>query len=129
MNDYGCEIFRLTNAERFRYGLSPLTWSDILTDVARKHSVDLVTSNTFSHTGSDGSSPEERVDKSGVAPSFLGENISGGRRDPKVAMQDWLASAGHRANILHVDAIYLGVGIAYAENSKYKIYVTQIFGR
>jgi len=129
MHEYERKIFELTNEARLRFGLKPLKWDDVLADVARGHSGDLATSNTFSHTGSDGSSPEQRVDKADVASKFMGENISAGRHIPEAAMRDWMNSDGHRINILHTDVRYVGVGAVYVKDSRFKIYVTQLFGR
>ena len=128
MTDFEYRIFLLTNAERRKHSLASLIWSDMLADVARSHSLDLATSNTFSHAGSDGSSPEQRLHRTGTAIRFLGENISGGRNSPEAAINDWMASAGHRANILNVDAVYLGIGSVYIAASRFRFYVTQMFG-
>ena len=128
MNDFERRIFELTNAERQKHGLANLIWSNKLTISARAHSLDLAESNTFSHTGSDGSSPEQRIHRTKTAIRFLGENISGGRNSPEAAIKDWMDSAGHRANILNMDAVYLGVGAIYEEVSRFRYYVTQIFG-
>ena len=129
MTDFEHQIFLLTNAQRQKYGLPNLIWSNALADVARAHSLDLAASNTFSHTGSDGSTPEQRIHRAGITLRFMGENISGGRNNPAEAIRDWMVSAGHRKNILNIDAIYLGVGKARVKRSRFKIYVTQVFGR
>jgi len=119
----------LTNIERRKHSLAGLFWSDILTKAARTHSLDLATSNIFSHIGSDGSTPEQRIHRVNNGIRFLGENIAGGRNKPEAAIADWMASSGHRANILNSDAVYLGVGAAYAEVSRFRFYATQVFGR
>ena len=129
MTDYEHRIFLLTNKERRKHGLAGLIWDDALANAARVHSMDLAVSNTFSHTGSDGSAPEQRLHKARDTIRFLGENISVGRSSPEAAIADWMASPGHRENIQNMDAVYLGVGAVYMEASRYKIYVTQVFGR
>ena len=129
MTDFEYRIFQLTNNERRKHGLAALVWNDAPAKAARAHSLDLATSNAFSHAGSDGSSPEQRLHRTSTAMRFLGENISGGRNSPEAAIADWMNSAGHRANILSIDAVYLGVGAVYMEVSRYKYYVTQLFAR
>lgn len=119
----------LTNLERRRHNLASLIWNDTLVYIARAHSLDLATSNIFSHIGSDGSTPQQRLHRVSNAIKFLGENIAGGRNKPEATIADWMASSGHRANILNSDAVYLGVGAAYAGASRYKFYATQVFGR
>jgi len=128
MTNYENKIFELTNAERRKHGLKTLVWSDMLANIARAHSLDLATNNIFSHTGFDGTTPEQRLHRANIAVRFMGENISGGRNSPEAAIIDWMTSAGHRANILNVDTVYLGVGAVYFAASRYKIYVVQIFG-
>ena len=127
MIEYERKIFDLTNIERHKHGLGPLIWSDALANAARAHSADLAKNNLFSHTGSDGSSPEQRVHKVSTI-RFAGENISGGRNSPEAAIRDWMASPGHRDNILSKNAVYLGVGAVYAAFTRYRFYVTQVFG-
>ncbi|MDR2183604.1 MAG: CAP domain-containing protein [Clostridiales bacterium] len=128
MTHFEYEVFMLTNEERRKHGLAALAWNDALAKAAQGHSRDLATSNTFSHSGSDGSAPEQRLHRASASIRFLGENISGGRNSPGAAINDWMASAGHRANILNMDAVYLGVGVVYLETSRFKFYVVQVFG-
>ena len=128
MTDFEYQIFVLTNEIRQRHNLAILVWSGVLANVARAHSLDLATNNIFSHTGSNGSAPEQRLHRAHTTIRFAGENISGGRSNPAEAINDWMSSAGHRAVILNVNAVYLGVGAAYAPTSRFKLYVTQVFG-
>ena len=129
MTSFEHRVFELTNIERRKHSLTALIWDDALAWVARKHSQDLAANNIFSHIGSDGSLPEHRVRRAGIIAEFLGENICGGRDSPEAVIKDWMNSTGHRANILHIDIIYLGVGAAFAPASRLKFYVTQVFGR
>jgi len=127
--DFEHKVHILTNTIRQQHGLASLIWSEELARAARTHSRDLATSNTFSHTGTDSTTPEQRVQATGKTMRFLGENICGGRNSPEAAIMDWMNSPGHRVNILNPDAVYLGVGFAYSENSRYRFYVTQVFGK
>lgn len=129
MANYEHRIFELTNEERQKYNLPSLVWDDALASTARAHSLDLPTNNIFSHIGSDGSTPEQRLHRTGTTIRFLGENICGGRNNPEEAIRNWMASSGHKANILNADATYLGVGATYVASSRFIIYIVQIFGR
>jgi uncharacterized protein YkwD len=53
------------------------------------------------------------------------ENIAQGQATPAAVMADWMASAGHRANILDCDLTTLGVGVAYGPGGPWW---TQDFG-
>jgi uncharacterized protein YkwD len=74
----------------------------------------------------------ERVRAEGYQYSLVGENISAGNSTPEAAMQSWMNSSGHRANILNSGFRELGVGYYVLENDQgsvnYKHYWTQVFG-
>jgi uncharacterized protein YkwD len=64
----------------------------------------------FDHVNPEGLSPFDRAERAGM--SARAENIAYGQPDPADVMADWMASSGHRANILNCDLTRLGVGIA-----------------
>jgi len=113
-------IFQFTNEERRKHGLPALARDDSLSEIARMHTDDMLRRHYFSHISPDGASPKERL-----APVYLnvisraGENIWGGRgldfsdsrRLARVAVDGWMISPGHRANILNPDYTHLGVGV------------------
>ena len=120
-------VFELTNAERIKNGLRPLIWSDSLAAVARAHSEDMAHNGYFSHTGLDGSSPWDRLARAGIQYWNAAENICAGYSTPEAAVNAWMNSSGHRANILNGSLTHLGVGVAYLDNSRYRYYATQMF--
>jgi uncharacterized protein YkwD len=81
----------------------------------------------FSHTSKDGRSFADRIRAAGYRGGSIGENIAAGQATASAVMKSWMASAGHRANILNCDLKALGVG--YYKGSKgYYTYWTQDFG-
>lgn len=60
---------------------APLAFSDFLNDSADTHSISMINNNYFDHTGSDGSSPTNRIFAAGWTSSnggySTGENIAG----------------------------------------------------
>ena len=92
----------------------PLSLAPALTRAARTHSRDMAAHDFFSHTGSDGSSPGERVTRAGYRWSMVGENIASGVRTPRAVVAGWLASPHHCANIM--TAGYRQMGVAFAVN-------------
>ena len=104
------EVLRLTNLERATYGLPGLEWNDLLAQIAVDYAVEMIEYNFFSHTGHDGSEPNERATRAGYVWGFIGENLAMGQRTPAEAMDGWMNSPGHRANILRPDFTELGVG-------------------
>ncbi|MEU6405829.1 CAP domain-containing protein [Streptomyces sp. NPDC046985] len=116
-------IVELVNAERSKVGCSPLTLNSVLTKAAQAHSDDMAAHQNMSHTGSDGSDPGDRITKAGYTWSSYGENIAYGYGTPEQVMAGWMASPGHKANILNCGFKEIGVGLAQPGS-----YWTQDFG-
>ncbi|MFS4093020.1 CAP domain-containing protein [Streptomyces sp. AF1A] len=116
-------IVQLVNSERAKAGCSALTLNSALTKAAQAHSADMAAHQNMSHTGSDGSSPGDRITAAGYAWSSYGENVAYGYATPEDVMAGWMASPGHRANILNCSFKEIGVGYAPQGN-----YWTQDFG-
>jgi uncharacterized protein YkwD len=119
--------FDLINVERAKYRLAPLVWDGELCRMARLHSEKMARLNFFDHDGPDGNLPA-RAQASGVMWRSLAENIAlnQGYDDPvSLAVDQWMHSPGHRANILRGIFTHSGVGIARAADGR--IYITQVF--
>ncbi|GAB2842049.1 FG-GAP-like repeat-containing protein [Microbacterium insulae] len=114
-------VFNQTNAERARAGLKPLISDLALDRAADEWARVLAKSCSFTHSSSNWRAT--RVAKAGW--SATGENIAAGY-DGYNVVSAWMASPGHRANIL--DSRYTGVGIGYAKGTCYSSYWVQIFG-
>ncbi|WP_406011187.1 CAP domain-containing protein [Streptomyces sp. NBC_00637] len=113
----------LVNSERAKVGCSPVTLNAKLSQAAQAHSADMAGHNTMSHTGSDGSDPGQRITSAGYLWSTYGENVAYGYSTPEQVMAGWMASAGHKRNILDCGFKEIGVGLAQPGN-----YWTQDFG-
>ena len=98
-----------------------------LSTVALARSQEMARSGQLDHTGADGSTPSERVRRSGYAARIVGENIAGGVPSAAEVVAGWLDSPGHCANIM--DARFTEMGLGFAENpsSPLQIYWTQLF--
>ncbi len=121
------QVFSLTNAERAKNGCNALRLDASLTSAARQHSTDMARTGVFSHTGTDGSDPGDRMRSAGYDTSRgWAENIAWGQPSAQAVMTAWLGSPGHRANILNCSLRALGVGVA--RNSSGRLYWTQDFG-
>lgn len=103
------------NALRRQNGLAPLELQDQLTAAAQRHSQDMANTDTVSHTGSDGSTPEQRIRAAGYGPDPIawGENIYGsGLATVDAAWQFWTTSTVHRNNLLSERYREIGIGVA-----------------
>ncbi|MFE0510039.1 CAP domain-containing protein [Streptomyces sp. NPDC058964] len=116
-------IVELVNAERGKAGCSPLTLNATLSKAAQAHSEDMALHQNMSHTGSNGSSPGDRITDAGYSWSAYGENVAYGYATPEDVMAGWMASPGHRENILNCTFKEIGVGLAQPNS-----YWTQDFG-
>jgi uncharacterized protein YkwD len=119
------QVVDLTNQYRLAAGCAPLTVSPRLTAAAAAHSQDMATNNFFSHTGSDGSTPWDRIRRTGYTYSTAAENIAAGYRTAEQVVQGWYSSSGHRQNMLNCNL--REIGVAYADGGSYGRYWTQVF--
>jgi uncharacterized protein YkwD len=111
-------IVCLHNQIRARNGLPALRENTRLRRAALGHSREMVSDGYFEHTTPDGVTMVDRILRSRyVGPNdgwALGENLAwgtGSLATPRGAVQAWMDSPGHRANILRRTYRELGVGI------------------
>lgn len=105
----------------------PLTLAPALTRAAEAHARDMAAHGLFSHIGSNGSTPAERITRAGYRWSRIGENIASDVGTPRKAVADWLASPPHCANIMNARFRQMGVAFAVNDNSAGTIYWTEEF--
>lgn len=118
-------VVGLVNAERAAASprCDPLAVDGRLAAAAQGHSDDMAANDYFSHTSLNGDTLADRARAAGFTGGTLGENIAAGQRTPQDVMAAWMASAGHRANILNCDYTVIGVGL-----NEDGWYWTQMFG-
>ena len=109
----------LLNAERTSRGLRALKVNSRLSGAARQHSSDMVRKRYFSHNSRSGSDMGDRIRSngylSGARSWMIGENLawgSGERSTPRSIVKAWMASPGHRHNILTGRFREIGIGVA-----------------
>jgi uncharacterized protein YkwD len=113
---YATEVIRLVNVERSNNGLAALMAQTNIRDAAQKHTIDMACNFFVSHTGSDGSVFEDRLDLFGYYWMYAGENIAAGYATPSAVVTAWMNSSLHRANILDPEFTEIGVGYVYNPN-------------
>ena len=129
---FEAEVLRLVNEARAQghdcgaegvFGpAGEVALESLLTSAAQAHADDMHDNDYFSHTGRDGSSVGDRVDRTGYPWRLVGENIGSGYEDAASVTADWLASDGHCANLMRPDYVHMGVG-------KSGEYWVQVFAR
>ncbi len=122
---YEWQQLLLTNRERIKEGLNPLTSNYLMQKACdiRANEIDAL----FSHDRPDGSSCFTVLgDVSAPAYSRAGENIAAGYRSPEDVTEGWMNSEGHKRNILNSDFVHMGMGYCYGDGY-YSYYWVQLF--
>lgn len=123
------QVIQATNSLRSQAGCPALRLAPALALAAQAHSADMAQHNYISHTGLDGSSPEQRAKATGYAGLAGWENVAAGYQTPADVVAGWEASPGHRANMLNCQLTEIGIGMAENDASDYGFYWTQAFGQ
>ena len=115
-------VVALTNAARSKAGCGALVVDSRLVRSADGHSADMAANDYFAHDGLDGSSFVDRIRAAGYTKPAA-ENIAHGQVTADRVVEMWLASPGHKANMLNCQISRIGVGFDPRGN-----YWTQDFG-
>jgi len=105
---------------------APVRLVPLLTSVAQRRSAEMAGRGELEHTGADGSSPADRVERAGYVARVVAENIAGGVQNAGEAVQGWLDSPGHCANIMDPRFTEMGLGFAVNPSAPLQIYWTQL---
>lgn len=128
-NDIEKRAFEQTNIMRVKNGLAPLVWDAEVCRMARVHSESMSRLGYFSHVTPEGLRLRERARVVGILRySVLGENIAynQGYEDPGAfAVERWMQSEKHRANILSPEFRAMAIGTFVAADGS--VYLTQTF--
>lgn len=103
------KVIRLTNLERERVGLPPLTEDPALSRAAQVRAMDSAV--LFDHVRPDGSSYPDLMEEFGVQFNYYAENLAKKQKSPAQAVREWMESPSHRENILRETVDRIGVGI------------------
>ena len=114
LDAYDREMFALVNAERAKAGVPALAWFEPARTTALSHSADMMASGSFEHDA------QLQAEMGAVGCTYVGENIfyerkgdyRSGVRSPEAAysMSRYMASPGHKANILRPDYTHFVAG-------------------
>lgn len=103
------ECYNLINQYRQENGLGVLVWDDTLYEYAKIRAAEA--SIKWSHTRPDGTSWKE-MDPN----TFQGENLAKGYNSAQDAVNAWMASQGHKENILRGSFTRTAIAFYNAEN-------------
>ncbi len=118
------EVFRLLNDARAQAGVAPLAWSDSLAEVALGHALDMYLNGFVSHVSPTTGTAGDRVRAARIPLTVVGENLALAAT-PRAVHAGFMASDGHRANILRPNFDRVGVA---AVQGPLGLMVVQVFG-
>lgn len=128
-NDIEKRAFEQTNLTRVQNGLPPFVWDSDVCRMARTHSESMSRLGYFSHVTPAGLRLRDRAREAGILQfAVLGENIAynQGYDDPGAfAVEKWMTSAKHRANILSPEFRAMAIGSFVGPDGS--VYLTQTF--
>lgn len=123
------ELVILTNQARADNGLSPLTENGMLNNAASSKADDMLAKNYWAHNAPDGTAPWFFIKQAGYSYVYAGENLARGFGSAGDVVSAWMASEGHRANLLSGNYKDVGFsvksGILTGEDT---LLVVQMFG-
>ena len=127
----------LINSARAKAGCAALAINPKLQSAASGHAKAMARQNFFSHTGKNGSTAKSRINAAGYGWSAIAENIAAGQTSAKEVVSTWLASAGHKKNMLNCTYTETGLAVVYQDDDApisghqypFRYYWVQTFGR
>jgi uncharacterized protein YkwD len=117
------------NGARREAGRRPLEADPALDAAAQAHAEDMLRRAYYSHRSPEGQGTTGRLRAAGHSPRGpVAENIAKGLFTPGEVVERWLASPGHRRNILLRQARRVGIGVAFGDNDNgFEVLWVQVF--
>jgi len=116
----------LINDIRESRGLLRLGFAQQLAAAARAHSADMASTGVMTHTGSDGSTADQRITQAGYTWRVYGEIVAAGQATAPRVVDQWMNSPTHKAVILEPSLREFGAGLV--KSSSGRPYWTVDFG-
>lgn len=114
------QLFDGQNRERAAVGLPALRQDGALQGVAQRRANDMAARGYFSHTSPTGETAFSLIDAAGINAPYAAENIGyntmADAQSASSILAGFMASSGHRANILSARYTRVGVAVAVAAN-------------
>lgn len=112
------EVGEAVDRRRREHGLPPLAADPCLEAVAQSYAETSLAAGRMQHVAPDGSTPGDRVRAAGCGFLAVGENLATGPTGAEAAVDGWMASPGHRRNLLDPEFSALGVGVARGQDTQ-----------
>ena len=109
------ELIRLTNIERQKNGLPPVTEDPRLNAAALEKAKNMFEEDYWAHFSPSGKDPWGFINGAGYQFSYAGENLAKSFYQSDEVVKAWMASRTHKENILNKH--YQNIGIAVVEGT------------
>ncbi|WP_334176477.1 CAP domain-containing protein [Pseudoxanthobacter sp.] len=107
---------------RANHGLGPVTVDPELSRIAGEEAAYIAGRNSIEGALAGERMTKARLARAGYAATTAVENVSAGYRTLAEAFSGWRDSPPHNANMLNPAVSRIGIAIAYAPQSKYKVF-------
>jgi len=107
------------NTYRAEHSLKPVKLNGKLTLASKLHAEDMARFGDATHTGTDGSSHSDRVQRQAYYFSIAAENVASGQKSWEKVFKAWQDSPGHNVNLLREDVTDFGIAMFYDPDSSY----------
>jgi uncharacterized protein YkwD len=114
------EALAMVSEYRREHGLNGLQLDPTLEGAAASQAFAMASANELSHTVA--GTLAQRLRAARVPPGAADENVSGGYNSIQSALTGWRKSPPHNANLLDPKMRRMGIGSAYAADSRYHQY-------
>jgi len=115
-------VVEVIGSYRAKYGLAPLSADPALDALAKEQANAMAAKGSTAVSLAKDRQLPVRLNAAGYAYKSASENVSAGYRTIAEAFSGWRESKSHDAVMRHPTATRMGVGTAYAPNSKYKVF-------
>ena len=105
------ELLLHTNIKRQEHGLPPLSLNSQLSQAAAGKAQDMIVKNYWAHIAPDGLTPWAFIKGAGYEYIHAGENLARGFTTSSDVVNAWMASPGHRDNMLSSNFSEVGFAI------------------
>jgi len=123
-------LIKLTNKERIKNNLEPLSYSPTLEKAAKNKADDLIGKQYFSHTSPNNKTFVEWIKNVNYEYIYAGENLAMDFITSEGVVKAWMESESHKKNILSRNYSEIAIAISKGDFAgRPTIMITQLFGR
>lgn len=123
------ELLNLVNVEREKNGLEDLELNEKLSKAAQEKANNMFQSNYWAHFAPDGTTPWKFIVDQNYEYIYAGENLARGYTTSRDAVDAWMNSPTHKANILSAKYEDMGFGILEGRlQGEDTVLIVQMFG-